>query len=139
MIEFIYETDFRISNKNKYTDWLQKLIVSEVRVPGNLCFVLSTDDKVLEINERYLNHSDYTDIITFDYCQGKELHGDIFISMERIKENAEKYNVEMEEELRRVMAHGLLHLIGYSDKSKEEKEEMRRKEDEKLKMFHVER
>ncbi len=138
MIDFVDETDFRVVDQKKYTDWLNNLIVSEEKIPGNLCFVLSTDDKVLEINKRYLGHNDFTDVITFDYTKGREIHGDIIISMDRIRENAKKYQVQPEEELRRVMAHGVLHLMGYRDKTATEKTEMTRKEDEKLKLFHVE-
>ena len=138
MIEFVYETDFKIVDIKKYTDWLKDLIISEDKIPGNLCFVLSTDDKVLEINKKYLGHTDFTDVITFDYTKGGEIHGDIFISMDRIRENAEKYQVTQDEELRRVMAHGVLHLMGYTDKTEAEKTEMTDKENEKLEMFHVE-
>ena len=138
MIEFVYETDYKIVGVKKYTDWLKDIVISEDRVPGNLCFVLSTDNNVLEINEKYLGHTDFTDVITFDYTVGKDIHGDIFISMDRIRENAKKYRVLVEEELRRVMAHGLLHLMGYTDKTDVGKSEMTRKENEKLNMFHVE-
>ncbi|WP_297760202.1 rRNA maturation RNase YbeY [uncultured Muriicola sp.] len=138
MIDFVYETDFKIVELYKYTDWLKSLIISEDKIPGNLCFVLTTDDQVLEINKKYLGHTDFTDVITFDYTKGSEIHGDILISMDRIKENAKKYKVKPEDELRRVMAHGVLHLVGYTDKTKAEKKVMREKENEKLKMFHVE-
>jgi len=138
MIDFVYEADFKIVDPKKYTDWLKEIIISEAKIPGNLCFILSTDEKVLEINEKYLGHTDLTDVITFDYTKGNEVHGDIFISFDRIKDNAEKYKVQIDEELRRVMAHGVLHLMGYTDKTSEEKKEIRRKEDEKLRMFHVE-
>jgi rRNA maturation RNase YbeY len=138
MIDFVYESDFEAVDSNKYTDWLNKVILSENKVPGELCFILSTDEKVLKINKQYLGHTDYTDVITFDYTKGNEIHGDIFISTERIQENAKSYNVEKEEELRRVMAHGVLHLIGYTDKTEDGKTEMTSKENEKLKMFHVE-
>jgi len=138
MIDFVYESDFEAIDSNKYTDWLNKVILSENKVPGELCFILSTDKNVLKINKQYLGHTDYTDVITFDYTKGNEIHGDIFISTERIQENAKSYNVEKEEELRRVMAHGVLHLIGYTDKTEDGKTEMTSKENEKLKMFHVE-
>ena len=138
MIDFVYESDFEVVDSNKYTDWLNNVILSENKIPGELCFILSTDENVLKINEQYLGHTDYTDVITFDYTNGIEIHGDIFISMERIQENAKRYKVEEEEELRRVMAHGVLHLIGYTDKTEQGKTEMTCKENEKLKMFHVE-
>ncbi|NNJ89721.1 MAG: rRNA maturation RNase YbeY [Eudoraea sp.] len=138
MIEVVYETDYEVSDITKYTEWLKNIILSEGKIPGNLCFIISTDENVLKINQEYLGHTDLTDVITFDYTEGDELNGDIFMSLDRIKENAEVYEVEMDNELRRVMAHGVLHLMGYSDKSADEKSIMRAKEDEKLKMFHVE-
>jgi rRNA maturation RNase YbeY len=92
---------------------------------------------LLKINEEYLKHDTLTDIISFDYSIGKELHGDIFISIERVRENAVDYRVEFTEELNRVMAHGILHYCGYNDKNKEDELVMRLKEDEKMSMFHV--
>ncbi|MGB5377451.1 rRNA maturation RNase YbeY [Muriicola sp.] len=138
MIEFVYETDFQIDDPKKYTDWLIKLAASEGYIAEQICYILSSDEKVLLINEEYLKHTDYTDVITFDYSRGKQLQGDVFISIDRVKENALLFKTGSDEELRRVMAHGMLHLMGYNDKSLLDKEEMRRKEDEKLKMFHVE-
>ena len=93
---------------------------------------------MLGLNEQYLNHDTLTDIISFDYSVGKELHGDIFISTERVLENAAEFKVTFEEELKRVMVHGVLHYCGYKDKSDEDEKLMRSKEDEKIKMFHVE-
>ena len=90
------------------------------------------------INQNYLNHDTYTDIISFDSCIGNILQGDIFISIERVSENSAEYGVEFQEELRRVMAHGILHFCGYKDKSEEEQSLMRQKEEEKMQMFHVE-
>jgi rRNA maturation RNase YbeY len=92
----------------------------------------------LEVNRKYLNHDTFTDIITFDYSDGKRIGGDVFISIDRVKENAMIFKTEFEKELLRVMAHGILHLFGYMDKTKVEKEQMRSKEDEKIKLFHVE-
>jgi len=103
-----------------------------------LNYIFCDDDYLHEINVKYLDHDDYTDIISFENSVGNILHGDIFISTERVQENAEKFNIEFEEELLRVMAHGLLHFCGYKDKTKEEASLMRKKEDEKIKMFHVE-
>jgi rRNA maturation RNase YbeY len=92
----------------------------------------------LSINQQYLDHDTYTDIISFDTSEANELSGDIFISVERIKENAKQYNVDLDIELQRVLAHGILHFCGYKDKTVDEGKVMREKEDEKLKMFHVE-
>jgi len=92
----------------------------------------------LEINQNYLDHDTYTDIISFDNTVGNSLNGDIFISTERVEENASEYNVDFLQELKRVIAHGMLHFCGYKDKSESESELMRHKEDEKINMFHVE-
>ncbi|MGB5369835.1 MAG: rRNA maturation RNase YbeY, partial [Flavobacteriaceae bacterium] len=92
----------------------------------------------LELNKKYLSHDTYTDIISFDYSEGRSIAGDIFVSVERVRENAKLFGTTFVEELRRVMAHGLLHLMGYKDKSKKDIEIMRRKEMEKMKLFHVE-
>lgn len=138
MIDFNYETDFEISNEVYYTDWITRVILSEKFEVGPLSFVFCSDEYLVDINIQYLNHETYTDIITFDYCEGNKVSGDIFISTERVEENARKYEVVFEEELLRVMAHGLLHLMKYKDKSVKDSEEMRLKEDEKIKLFHVE-
>ena len=105
---------------------------------GAINYVFCDDKYLLKINQHFLNHDTYTDIISFDNSMGNELHGDIFISTERVRENAIIFEVSFEEELRRVLVHGVLHLCGYKDKTKEESDLMRSKEDEKLAMFHVE-
>lgn len=109
--------------------WIVKIIESEQKEPGNLSFFFCSDNYLLEINQKYLNHDTYTDIITFDYVEGKIISGDILISIERVRENAEKFEVEFESELSRVVSHGILHLLGYKDKSPEEQATMREKED----------
>jgi len=93
---------------------------------------------LLKINQDYLQHDYLTDIITFDYVSGKNISGDLYISIDRVKENAEDFNVSFDNELKRVMVHGVLHLMGYSDKSETATAEMRVKEEEKIKLFHVE-
>ncbi|MFH6603090.1 rRNA maturation RNase YbeY [Maribacter algicola] len=138
MIEFHYETDFNIANEVYYADWISRVIESELNFPSRIDFIFCEDGYLLSINQEYLDHDNYTDIITFDYSSGKQIEGDIFISVDRVKENAEKYDVDFEDELLRVMAHGVLHLMGYGDKGSVETEIMRGKEDEKIKMFHVE-
>lgn len=97
-----------------------------------------SDGELLEMNREYLNHDTFTDIISFDYTIGQTLSGDIFISSDRVKENAKLYKVKESFEMQRVMAHGVLHLMGYKDKSQAEKEGMRKEEDKFLEMFHVE-
>lgn len=138
MIEFHYETDFQLHEESKFTDWLATVVASEKGRISQLDFIFCTDEYLLEKNRQYLNHDTYTDIITFDYSEGKTIAGDIFISIDRVRENSDKYNVRFDEETIRVMAHGVLHLLGYKDKSTEEIEVMRKKEEEKIKLFHVE-
>ncbi|WP_333598991.1 rRNA maturation RNase YbeY [Flavobacterium sp.] len=137
MISFNYETDFKLEDETTYSDWLSKVISSEIKNEGEINYIFCDDDYLLEINQQYLDHDTLTDIISFDYSIGNELHGDIFISIERVLENALDFNVDFEEELKRVMAHGVLHYCGYKDKSEEDEKVMRQKEEEKMKMFHV--
>lgn len=138
MIEFHFKSKFTIPNKSKYIDWINRVIISEGFLVGQIDYIFCTDDYLLELNKEYLDHDTYTDIITFDYKDGNTLSGDIFISTDRVQENAVKFDVEFLNELRRVMSHGILHLAGFGDKTKEEKLMMREKEEEKIKMFHVE-
>ena len=138
MIDFHFELEVEINNKSELSDWITRIISSEGCELGQLDFVFCDDEKLLSINQEYLDHDTYTDIITFDYTQGSVLAGDIFISIDRVRENAKEFKVSFFEELLRVMSHGVLHLAGYADKSDEEKKLMRKKEDEKIKMFHVE-
>ncbi|MBC8766889.1 rRNA maturation RNase YbeY [Arenibacter sp. BSSL-BM3] len=138
MIDFHYETDFVIGDETKFADWISRLVVSEGRNHSQLDFIFCDDEYLLKINQDYLNHDTYTDIITFPYEDLNGLAGDIFISVERVKDNASDFGVDFNTELKRVMAHGVLHLIGFGDKSVEEALLMRAKEDEKIKLFHVE-
>ena len=138
MIEIIEASRFTLDNSIKYTEWLENVISTEGFVPGEIYISFVTDEKLLKMNQEYLNHDFYTDIITFDYTNEKELNGEIFISFERVKDNAKAYKVAEDNEFMRVMVHGILHLMGYGDHTDEEKFEMRLKEEEKMKMFHVE-
>ncbi|MFX0556061.1 rRNA maturation RNase YbeY [Maribacter sp. CXY002] len=138
MINFHYETRFEIKDSNKHEVWLNKICDSESFELGDLNYIFCDDEYLLDINKRYLQHDTYTDIITFDYTTGKTLSGDIYISIERVKENSLQFNVSFENELLRVMAHGILHLMGYKDKDEKHVAEMRAKEEEKIKLFHVE-
>ena len=137
MISFNYETDFKLGDETVYSDWLSKVISSEIKNEGEINYIFCDDDYLLEINQQYLNHDTLTDIISFDYSIGNELHGDIFISVERVRENALDFKVSFDDELKRVMAHGLLHYCGYKDKSEQDECIMRDKEEEKMQMFHV--
>jgi probable rRNA maturation factor len=138
MISFNYENDFELNNEEQFSNWISSVIVSEDKKEGEINYIFCDDEYLLGLNEQYLNHDTLTDIISFDYSVGKELHGDIFISTERVLENAAEFKVTFEEELKRVMVHGVLHYCGYKDKSDEDEKLMRSKEDEKIQMFHVE-
>jgi rRNA maturation RNase YbeY len=137
MISFNYECDFVLDNESAFADWLAEVIKSEIKNEGEINYIFCDDDYLLEINKHYLDHDTLTDIISFDYSVGNELHGDIFISIERVKDNAADFNVSFEDELKRVMVHGVLHYCGYKDKSETDERLMREKEEEKMKMFHV--
>ncbi len=137
MISFNYELEFTLENETVISDWLSKVIISENKKEGDINYIFCDDDYLLEINQQYLDHDTLTDIISFDYSVGNELHGDIFISIDRVRENALEFNVSFEDELNRVMVHGVLHYCGFKDKTEEDEKVMRIKEDEKIKMFHV--
>ena len=137
MISYHYETDFNLEDYIKYTDWISNVVAVETAKLGDLSYVFCTDEYLFTLNEKYLGHKSYTDIITFDYSAENILSGEIYISIDRVKENARKFKVDFDTELRRVMAHGVLHLVGYKDKTENEKELMRTKENEKIAMFHV--
>lgn len=138
MISFNYELAFKLENEIAFSDWLSKVVISEKKHEGEINYIFCDDDYLLQINQQYLNHDTLTDIISFDYSIGNELHGDIFISIERVRENAEEFNVSFDDELKRVLVHGVLHYCGYKDKSEKDEVLMRQKEDEKIAMFHVE-
>jgi len=135
MISFNYETDFELDNEILFSEWISKIIVSENKTEGEINYIFCDDDYLHKINLEYLQHDDLTDIIGFDYSVGNELHGDIFISIERVKENAADYDVTFNEELKRVMAHGVLHYAGYKDKTEKDAGIMRTKENEKIALF----
>lgn len=135
MIYFNYETDFELGDEQRYTDWIARIIASEGKSEGEISYIFCDDEYLLKINQEYLAHDYYTDIISFDYSVGNQLNGDVFISIERVKDNANEFSVPFKDELHRVMAHGILHYCGYKDKTDEEAEVMRAKEDEKSLMF----
>ena len=132
MITFNSETSFTPKNQNKLAEWISNVILSEGFEVGEINYIFCDDIYLHKINQEFLKHDSYTDIISFDYTLGKEVGGDIFISIERVLENAEKFNEVFENELHRVMIHGILHFIGYKDKTKKDKTLMRTKEDEKI-------
>lgn len=137
MISFNYETDFDLSDETAISDWLSQVILSESKKEGDINYIFCDDEYLHKINVEYLDHDTLTDIISFDYSVGNELHGDIFVSVERVADNAKDFEVSFEEELKRVLVHGILHYAGYKDKSEEDELKMRQKEEEKIAMFHV--
>ena len=135
MIHFNYETDFELSDETLYADWLSGVISSENKDLGDINYIFCDDEYLLQINRQYLDHDTLTDIISFDYSERNTLQGDIFISVERVKDNASDFEVSFEEELKRVLVHGVLHYCGYKDKSEADERLMRQKEEEKMKLF----
>jgi probable rRNA maturation factor len=138
IINFYSENSFELKEQDKYSAWLKNVSSSEEKKIGEISYIFCDDDYLLEMNQNYLQHDTLTDIISFDNTLGTILGGDIFISTQRVEENASEYGVPFEEELRRVMVHGVLHFCGYKDKTEDQKKVMRSKEEEKMKMFHVE-
>ena len=138
IIDFYSENNFTLEDQEVYSAWVRNVILSEERKVGEISYIFCDDDYLLKLNKEYLNHDTLTDIISFDYSVGKIVQGDIFISTERVKENSVLFNVSFPEELRRVIIHGILHLCGYKDKTSRESDLMRKKEEEKMKLFHVE-
>ncbi|UZO81840.1 rRNA maturation RNase YbeY [Aquimarina sp. ERC-38] len=139
MIEFFYhDVDFELNNTNEYASWILEIGKSEGKEIGDINFIFCTDEYLLNINKEFLSHNTYTDIITFDYKMGEELNGEIYISIERVQENAEVYNIDFTHELKRVMSHGILHMCGYEDRTDDDKSQMRKLENDKINLFHVE-
>ena len=129
------EIQFKLSEKIKIKSWIKRIIELEKKNLGQINFVFTSDEELLKTNIQFLNHSTYTDIITFDYCEGKKINGDIIISVERVKENADKFKVDFESEIKRVIIHGVLHLCGYKDKTAKDSTLMKSKENWALKKF----
>jgi probable rRNA maturation factor len=138
MIEFNYETDFVLEYEESFSAWIANVILSEKKKVGEVIYVFCDDDYLLKLNQEHLNHDTLTDIISFDYTIGNQISGDIFISVERVLDNAKDFDTTFNEELKRVMVHGVLHYCGYKDKTEADSALMRSKEDDKIKMFHVE-
>jgi probable rRNA maturation factor len=136
MITFNYETDFEISNEEKLSAWIENIIIAENFELGEINYIFCDDEYLLKLNIEFLQHDTLTDIISFDNTMGKEITGDIFISVDRVKENATEFKVSLKEEINRVMIHGVLHYMGIKDKSKEQKELMRNKENDALSLLN---
>ena len=135
MIVFNSLNDFVLESENQISVWLSEIVDNEGFRIGDVNYIFCNDDYLLDINQRYLNHDTYTDVIGFDYTKGKTLSGDIYISTERVTENAQKFNQVEADEMRRVIIHGLLHFMGYKDKTDTEASMMKSKEDEALEGF----
>lgn len=137
-IEFVSENFPLPFHLETMKSWIENTIKSEGKTPGTLTYVFLSDEELLRYNEEFLQHSYYTDIITFDQCEHPIIHGDILISYERVMDNASTQGIALENELARVIIHGILHLCGYGDKTSQEAEEMRDKEDFYLSKLHTE-
>lgn len=135
MIRYFCE-DIRFTYKNKLANnrWLKIVAGSEIRKIGDINVIFCSDNYILDVNMKYLQHDYFTDIITFDYCEGNVLSGDLFISVDSVRENSIEFGTDFEEELHRVIVHGVLHLIGYDDHTEEDKKVMRQKENYYLQM-----
>jgi len=128
MIIFNYETDFKLKNEDKIRNWISLCIQNYGFKEGEINYIFCDDEYLLKLNNEFLQHDTLTDIISFDYSIGKEIGGDIFISVERVKENALKYSQSIENELNRVIIHGILHYIGFKDKTSNDAYNMRDQE-----------
>ena len=126
------KTTFKLKQVARHRTWVERIIIANHKFPSEIQFIFSNDEFLADLNKQYLKHSTLTDIITFNYNSGHYISGDIFISIDRVKENAEKFNTDFYSELQRVMIHGILHLLGYNDKTDAEKKKIRKKEDECL-------
>lgn len=137
MITFNYKTDFRLTDEQKTETWIQSVIESYGFKLGEISYVFCSDEYLHKLNVEFLQHDTYTDIISFDYTLGKTILGDIYISIDRVKENALEFNVPFNNELHRVIIHGVLHYLGNKDKTEEEKIEMRSKENKCLSLLNI--
>ena len=136
-IDFVYNTDFKLSNKEQVSDWVLRVINSKGYKLGNLVYAFFNDEDLKDLNIKFLKHDYYTDVISFDETADQVVSGNIAISVDRVKENATQIGVDFEEEMHRVMIHGVLHFIGFNDKTSSEKKEIREQEALALSMFHV--
>ena len=136
-IDFVYNTDFKLDNETEISSWIAAFCQTENTSVNSLVFAFFSDEELKSLNIKYLSHDYYTDVISFDESKNNSLMGNIAISVERVADNATKYSVSFEEELRRVMIHGVLHFMGYNDSNESETNTIRKKEDYALSMFHV--
>jgi len=127
------ETGYKLKSSKNCKKLIEKVIRSEMKIPGDLYFVITTDEKLIELNREFLDHDYFTDVIAFDNGEGRKVSGEVYISIDTVRKNAVNYKVSLKNELMRVMIHGTLHLCGYKDSNIREKEVMRREEDKWLK------
>ena len=137
-IEYVYNTTFSLDDESVITEWLVKTAKSEGYCIGELVYAFFNDNDLKDLNYKYLGHDYFTDVISFNDSVDNVLNGNIAISIERVLENSKKFNVPFQDELLRVMVHGLLHFMGYDDSNVDESKVIRKKEDDNLKAFHVE-
>jgi probable rRNA maturation factor len=137
MINFNYEFEFTLANEEAVATWLSAVIVSENKTEGEINYIFCDDEYLHKMNVEFLDHDTLTDVISFDYTMGNEISGDVFVSVERVLDNSKDFKTSFDEELKRVLVHGVLHYCGYKDKTEADEALMRNKEEEKLAMFHV--
>ena len=138
MVNYYFEdTAFKLKAKTKIKNWLKLVAESEVYTLGNVSVIFCSDNYILDINQRFLQHDYFTDIITFDYSEGSKISGDLFISVDSVKENSIEYGTDFEDELHRVIVHGILHLIGYDDHTDDDVRIMRSKENYYLSLYDL--
>lgn len=137
-IAFNYrEVKFKLKKTVLIKKWINAVVEKQKKQLGDLSYVFVSDEALLEMNQQFLKHNTYTDIITFDYTENKKINGEIFISVDRVGENAKKLNLHFDEELRRVIIHGVLHLCGHKDKTKIDSDNMRKQEDKALRLYNT--
>ncbi|MFC7446097.1 Metal-dependent hydrolase YbeY, involved in rRNA and/or ribosome maturation and assembly [Mesoflavibacter sp. HG96] len=137
MISFNYETDFKLPNEDVLSKWISSIITLHNCKEDEISYVFCDDEYLHKLNVQFLNHDTLTDIISFDYSVGKNLQGDIFISVERVEDNAKDLGLTFKEELHRVIIHGILHYCGFKDKTESDAKQMRLKEDEALSLLQT--
>lgn len=135
-IQFSFQTNYPLKSRTKIKQWIKQVIEAKGKKTGNITYIFCDDEYLLEVNKQYLQHDYYTDVITFDYVENDLISGDIFISTDRVRENALAFGSSETEELHRVIIHGVLHLLGLKDKSEKEASQMRQAENEALKLLN---
>lgn len=135
MIDFYSETDFKLQNQELFASWISKVVNDYDFSLGDVTFIFCDDEFLHKINLEYLNHDTLTDIISFDYSLRNEIHGEVYISIERVKENAKEFNESFDKELKRVIIHGILHFLGFKDKTDKEQQQMRFLEEKAIDKF----